>query len=826
MIRNTILIFFFAILTQLGFAQTTGNLNGKITNNAGIGITDANVKLVGTKFGTQTDASGTFRLNSISAGNYILRISYVGYQAREIAVEVIQNKTNTIPDILLSNSEEQLGEVMLQGSGNINDFSRTKSDYVAKMPLKEIENPQVYNTITAELLQEQVITTFDDALKNAPGIVKLWESTGRGGDGAGYYSLRGFAVQPTLVNGLPGITNGSPDPANIESIEVLKGPSGTLYGSSLISYGGLINIVTKKPYSYFGGNISYVMGSNGLNRVTADINTPLDEEGDVALRLNTAFDTRNSFQDAGFRKSLFVAPSLSYNVNDRLSFLINTEFYYGESTNTTMLFVDRGAPLRVHNIEELGYNPERSFTSNDLVLENPNFSLQGQMNYKISDSWTSQTVVSRGSTKSKGIYSYLYEGTRFFQGEDEVEGKVTNLDEGIALTRYISDQNATTLTTDIQQNFIGDFKIGGLRNRVVAGLDYYNREVIDNNSGYVANGIVYIGNASVQNVNESLYGIYDPKKYVTDNDSGILSKEASYNLLANTDRNNINTKQEVYSAYVSDVLNLMPNLSAMASLRIDQFESDANSQTALSPKFGLVYQPILDRVALFANYMDGFSNLGPQQEGDPAAGPTRTVTFDPEHARQFEVGAKLNIVQNKLAATLSYYDIKVSNTVIEKTDRPFFYVQDGERYSRGFEASLTASPIAGLNLIAGYSYNDSKLTKSDQGDFLNRRPESAGPEHLVNFWASYRLPETILEGVGVGFGGNYASENKIFNRQLGGVFTIPEYTVLNASVFYAVDKFSINLKLNNLTDKQYYSGWSTITPQIPRNFAAAFTYKF
>lgn len=136
--------------------------------------------------------------------------------------------------------------------------------------------------------------------------------------------------------------------------------------------------------------------------------------------------------------------------------------------------------------------------------------------------------------------------------------------------------------------------------------------------------------------------------------------------------------------------------------------------------------------------MDGFSNLGPQQEGDPAAGPTRTVAFDPEHARQFEVGTKLNIVQNKLAATLSYYDIKVSNTVIE--NRPsLLYVQDGELYSRGFEASLTASPIDGLNLIAGYSYNDSKLTKSDQGDFLNRRPESAGPKHLVNFWASYRL---------------------------------------------------------------------------------------
>jgi len=824
--KKNILIVLISIIAQFGFAQTKGSLEGKITNSAGVAVSDANVKVVGTDFGSQSNRAGEFRFENIAFGNYILRVSYVGYQTQEIAVEVDNIHGNSINDIILSSSEEQLGEVVLHGSGNINDFTRAKSVFVAKMPLKEIENPQVYNTITAELLKEQVITTFDDALKNAPGITKLWESTGRGNDGAGYYSLRGFAVQPTMVNGLPGITNGSPDPANIESIEVLKGPSGTLYGSSLISYGGLINIVTKKPYSYFGGNVSYVMGSNGLNRVTADINTPLDEQGDVALRLNTAYDTRNSFQDAGFSKSLFVAPSLSYKVNDRLSFLINTEFYNGESTNTTMLFLDRGAPLKVNTIDELGYDPERSFTSNDLVLENPNFSLQGQMNYKISEEWTSQTVVSRGSAKSKGIYSYLYEGTQGYQNREEIPGEVTNLDEGIALTRFISDQNSTTLTTDIQQNFIGDFEVGGLRNRVVAGLDYYSNELIDNNSGYVANGVIYIGDASLQNVNESLYGNYDPANYITDNDSGVLSKAGSYDLLANTNRNNNKVRQEVYSAYISDVLNILPNLSAMASLRIDQFESDTNSQTALSPKFGLVYQPILDRVALFANYMDGFSNIAPQEQGDPSLGQTTTVTFDPERAKQFEVGTKLNIVQNKLAATLSYYNIQVSNTVLELTSRPFFYAQDGELYSRGFEASFTASPIDGLNIIAGYSYNESKLDKSDQTDFLNRRPESAGPQNLANLWISYRLPETVVEGLGIGFGGNYASENMIFNRQLAGVFTLPEYTVLNASVFYDVDKFSINLKLNNLADKQYYTGWSTITPQMPRNFAAAFTYKF
>lgn len=115
-----------------------------------------------------------------------------------------------------------------------------------KMSLNNIENLRVYNTVTNELLKEQVITNFNDALKNATGVSRLWESTGPGGDGAEFLSVRGFLVQSTMVNGLQSINNGAIDPINVDNIEVIKGPAGTLFGSSLISYGGLINIVTKK----------------------------------------------------------------------------------------------------------------------------------------------------------------------------------------------------------------------------------------------------------------------------------------------------------------------------------------------------------------------------------------------------------------------------------------------------------------------------------------------------------------------------------------------------------------------------------------------------
>ena len=195
-----------------------------------------------------------------------------------------------------ADSTKVLKEVTVEGTRE-NKYKKESSTTVSKMPLKDIENPQVYNSIPANLLKEQVVTNFNDALKNATGVTRLWESTGRNGDGAEYYSMRGFSVQPTMTNGLPSLTNTTIDPINIDNIEVIKGPSGTLFGSSVISYGGLINVVTKKPHQMFGGEISYNNGTYGSNRVTADVNLPLNENAlaQKKSRANSGFPLYSIF---------------------------------------------------------------------------------------------------------------------------------------------------------------------------------------------------------------------------------------------------------------------------------------------------------------------------------------------------------------------------------------------------------------------------------------------------------------------------------------------------------------------------------------------------
>ncbi len=787
-------------------------IKGKVIDAKGTALSGVNISVVNEPSGTQTANDGTFEIQRKNSKNMTLVFSFIGYQTQKLPVS-INGEITDLKTITLKKETQNINEIQVV-KDKTNSFSKEKSDYVAKIPLDNLENPQVYTSVSSDLLKEQLVTNFDDALKNVSGMIKLWESTGRGSDGAGYYSLRGFSVQPTLLNGLPSLTNGSLDPADIESIEVMKGPSGTLYGSSLISYGGLINVVTKKPLQGKRAEFSYLTGSYGLNRLTADINTPIDSTGKYLFRLNTAFHTENSFQDAGFKKSFFLAPSLRINASDKLSFLFVTEIYNPEQTNQTMLFLNRSNPLTYTDIDDVPYDYNRSYTSDNLSIKNPTFSLQGQMNYKISSSWNSQTAISRSIAKSKGYYSYLYEYTSSF----------ADITKGMVFYRYVSDLNTTTDVTDIQQNFVGDFKLGTIRNRVVAGADYMQINSLSNSTGYVTNGLVYMGSDDAQTVYDAVYGGEEVSNY----DSGVLSKEGMDALLANSSVSSSTSIDKTFGAYISDVINFTPALSVMASVRYDHFEGDpdddTDNQDAISPKFGLTYQPILNKVTIFANYMNGFSNVSAQTVYDADGNNGHLKYFDPEHANQMEIGVKTNIWKDKIAATASYYDITVKNKTMTDPDNSNNVIQAGEVESNGFGLDLIANPVKGLNAVIGYSHNHNEIVKAASN--VGKRSLSAGPEDLFNAWLSYKFTnESPLNGLGLGLGANYLGKNTIINYEATGDFILPAYTIYNASLFWEQSKFRLALKLDNLANEKYFIGWSTLNPQKTRAISCNFIFK-
>jgi len=493
-------------------------------------------------------------------------------------------------------------------------------------------------------------------------------------------------------------------------------------------------------------------------------------------------------------------------VNDRLTFNILTEILQEDRAVAPVFFnSDRVQPLNFKNISELNLNNNVSFTSNDLPMKNPRFNMQAQVQYKISDEWTSQTIVSRASSASKGYYGYIF-------------GNVGNVFE-----QDIHRENATSTTADIQQNFNGDFKIGNLRNRLLIGLDYFNQNVVDNGTGYATLRYVTPQGDVV---------LPDSNSVATP-----LSQSAVDQLLAGTVPGNSNTSTSIYAAYVSYVINFTEGLSAMASLRVDYFDAkgeitvtnDGFHQLALSPKFGLVYQPVLNKVSIFANYLNSFQNNNPLPVTDANGNNPHTKSFKPEHANQIEFGVKTNLFSDKLSFTASYYDIKVSDRITPLVDNINDYDQRGKVRSQGFDIDLNANPLAGLNIIAGYSHNHIFNVSSNGTDFYTeqgRSPGGQGPQDLANLWATYKIQQGSLKDFGVGLGGNYAGIYKVIDNSVVGVFELPSYTLLNASLFYNSDRFRISFNGNNLTNRKYYIGYWSVNPQRPVNYTASVTFKF
>lgn len=778
-------ILMLSLLTSGGFLQaqteSNGQIKGTIITNDGNASQGVIVKLIEINKSAVTNASGNYEFKKVPFGTYTLEVTMSGYASSTETAEVTEQSPSATVDIRVNSSVQNLEDVVIRTGGN--RFAKKESIDVAKMPLKNIENSQVYIIVSKELMKEQVITDYNSAFKNVPGA-GIAEVRNQGRTTS---ISRGFPTPQVVRNGVGSFTYTTIDPSNLERIEVIKGPSATLFGSTLSSFGGLFNRVTKKPFDTFKGEVSYSAASWDLNRLTADINTPINEDKTALLRINTALHSERSFQDAGFNRNFSFAPSFSYQVNDRLTLLIDAEFSIYKATSPTRL-----APFAVKgtesSIEALNIPYKLSFANNTINYTSQQYNIFAQLKYKMSDEWTSQTILSRTRSSSDGYVVSL------------------QMMSPTTIRQQVTYQESPFYGTDIQQNFIGVFKIGKLKNRVVAGLDFYSLRATRNDA------IVNMPAMDYKKPGDA-YNNFNIEK--------VAPMFANPNLKFN---NFVSNDENTYSAYVSDVLNVTDQLLVMGGIRMDRYENKGTyypskdsiagnyNQTAFSPKFGLVYQIVKDKVSVFGNYMNGFSNVsGSDFEGN---------TFKPNQANQYEGGFKFDL--NKISATLSYYDIQVTNITRDDPDHANFSIQDGTQVSKGFEAELIANPISGLNIVAGYTYNDSKYEKSN-ASVQGLRPTTAGSPRTANLWASYRIVKGPAQGLGFGFGGIYGSEYYQTNTT-SFKFSIPSYTVLDASLFYDQPRYRLGLKVDNVTNEKYWS--YRLAAQNPTRVTANLTFKF
>lgn len=783
-------LFMGAVSLSMAQVPGTGSVSGNITSVDNEPLEMVSVSFVESMRGTLTDTRGNYNLANVTPGQYKLRVQLLGAKQIDTTVTIKAGENITINFHLTKEDIQALQEVTV--SGKTNPFSHKESIYVARLPLKNLENPQVYNVVTKELITEQMAVDLGSVAKSIPGAgIPLIANQGRV-----TFLSRGFETEPNARNGVAGAAFANIDNANLERFEAIKGPSATLFGTNISSsYGGLFNRVTKKPFNGHKAEVGYVGGSWNYNRLTFDVNAPINPDKTALLRLNGATTFDRSFQDQGFTNSLAIDPSFSYQITDRMSLLLDVEF--GQTKGTSVMrFNPYTGSNKIQSIADMKFPYNKTFMANDLTYTTQMMNIFAQLNYKMSENWTSQTVVSRARSTINGYITAL-------------NGRTDSTLRGQVITGYTS-----FIATDIQQNIKGDFHIGKFRNRMVAGLDFYNN--------FNDFDRVTVNTTTINFINPPANYRIDKFKVDSAASTGTLRKETSGDYS--------------YAAYVSDVFNITDRLSAMLSLRVDRYQykgvynvttgvtsgglgtsgvqTGPYGQTSLSHKLGLVYEVYKDRLSVFGNYLNGFFNeSGVTKDGTP---------FKPEHGNQLEFGLKGDLFNHRLVGTVSYYDIQVSDVLRTDPSDINYSLQDGTQLSKGVEVEVTANPFDGLNLVAGYAYNNSKYTRADS-TVQGLRPGGSGPVNMYNFWASYRIPTGDYKGWGVGFGGNAGSMAYQTNTQTAKI-TIPSYVLLDATLFYDHPKFRVSAKVDNITSEKT---WSTrLTPQPPARFLGSLTLKF
>lgn len=761
-----------AALTLLTFsvqAQNTASVNGTIKTADGQPLDGVTVSITALKLVAVTNSRGEFRLNRVSAGMQTITAKYLSLQSQSKEITVVAGQ-NTQVDFIMTETLQQLEEVNIS-SDKVKTLADKKSDYIARMPLKNLENPQVYTVISKELLKEQISVDIVNAVQNTPGAVAYNYPAG----GVGI-AFRGFVSSVNARNGMEtSASRSSLDLSNVERIEVLKGPSGTLFGSAVSSFGGVVNLVTKKPFDTSRVELSYTTGSYNLNRLTADVNTPLNKDKTVLFRVNLAVNKQASFLSYGFNNTYTVAPSLIYKSSDKLTFHFDAELFNTNNTRRTYNTYTAASGLKTPAELKLDYRTSMFHDDNNAKTSASKFFAQAE--YEISDNW-----------KSTSLFSFVGEDVDFSYQSYANWTSPTQVTRQVGMWGPISNNYI-----NFQENINGKFSTGALKHNLLVGLNYRFYDGSRRSGGTVT---------TLDNID------------VTTNFAPIRRKAVDAVMPLYT---SAIADQETLSAYASDVVNFTDRLSAMLSLRVDKFErkkvgnTDGFKQTALSPKLGLVYQLIKDKVSVFGNYMNGFQNLAPVTQPDGSI-----LVLDPIYATQYEGGVKAELFNKKLSITASYYNIDIDNATRTEAN---FTVQDGKQRSKGIDFEVMGNPIAGLSIVAGYAYNDNRIIKSSN-PAIEGNKATTSPENVANFWATYTL-QNQLRGLGFGFGANYADKN-FFTAD--NTFYMPSYTVYNATVFYDQTKWRLGLKLNNLTDKKYWDiGGNS---QTPRNFMASLSFKF
>ncbi|HBU7567188.1 TPA: TonB-dependent siderophore receptor [Enterobacter cloacae] len=627
----------------------------------------------------------------------------------------------------------------------------TSTATLTNMPMLDI--PQVVNTVSDKVLEDQHATSLDEALYNVSNVVQ----TNTLGGTQDAFVRRGFGANrdgSVMTNGLRTVLPRSFNAAT-ERVEVLKGPASTLYG--ILDPGGLINVVTKRPETRFGGSISATSSSFGGGTGQIDVTGPIDGTR-LAYRLTGEYQDEDYWRNFGNERSTFIAPSLTW---------------FGDDATVTVLYshrdyktpFDRGTIFDLNTKQPVDVDRKTRFDEPFNVTDGQSDLAQLNAEYRLNSQWTAK-------------FDYSFSQDKYSDNQARVmayDAKTGNLTRRVDATQG-STQRMHSTRADLQ----GNVDIAGFYNEILTGVSYENYDLLRTDM------------MRCKNVKD--FNIYHPTY-------GNLSKCTTVSA-ADSDQT---LKQESYSAYAQDALYLTDKWIAVAGLRYQYYTQYAGKGRPFNvntdsrdeqwtPKLGLVYK-LTPSVSLFANYSQTFM---PQSSIASYIG-----DLPPETSNAYEVGAKFDLFDG-ITANIALFDIHKRNVLYnESVGGETIAKTAGRVRSQGVEVDLAGSLTENTNIIASYGYTDAKVLEDP--DYAGK-PLPNVPRHTGSLFLTYDIHNAIGGNtLTLGGGGHGVSRRSATN---GADYYLPGYFVADAFVAYKMKlQYPVTLQVNvkNLFDKTYYT---------------------
>ncbi|MBW3832657.1 TonB-dependent receptor [Aeromonas hydrophila] len=626
--------------------------------------------------------------------------------------------------------------------------------------------PQAIDSVKASELTAFGQPTLSEALTGIPGVNASGDTRFDG------VNIRGFSASNDFyLDGFRDDMQYTRDLGNTERVEVLKGPAAVLYGRG--STGGIVNRVSKKPQKGLESSVSAQVGSFDSRRLAADLNGEAGEQ--VQVRLNLAQEDKESFRNGVTSKRTLLAPSVNWEISDKLNWLLQYERNEHDRTPDRGIPGVNGRPADVP--KEYVYSDTRRDFIDDVAQ-----STRSRLTWDINDQWQLRQQLGYTSLDSQFDNTYV----------TSVKG------DQVTRSRWQQDLKANSLISNTEAE--GQLQTGPVEHRLLVGFEQNWQERTPK---------LYQNATAIPAGN-----LYDPGSLPTYDGAMKLSSDANH-------------KVRGYGLYVQDQLSL-GDWHLLAGLRRDDFtvtsrRNDLNKEetvsvTSLSPRLGLVWNPIEEH-AFYASYSKTFTPVGGELIGITPG--DKNNNLDPQHTRLYEGGVKSDWLDGRLATTLSLYRLEMYNKRSKDPLDPTKVILTGLQRTEGIELSARAQLTDELYLRGGIAIQDAEQVKAD-ADLQGKRPMNVSRQNGELF-AGYQsgkqgwFGETGVTAVGDRFADN------------ANTTTLPGYARFDARAGYRWQQWETQLSVENLTDHDYFvsaTSASQIMPGTPRQLHLSAAYRF